>query len=95
MDFVIVYTAPKVKQLQSIFIENTVELSRRVSLFLLHIKIDKVVTINSRFEGKRPGMVNTHLPLNIMNLVVREVECDTCDGSPRRSETFLSVLAFE
>ena len=40
-------------------------------------------------------MVNTHLPLNMMNLVIREVECDTCDGSPRRSVTFLSVLAFE
>ena len=47
------------------------------------------------FEGKRPGMVNTHLPLNMMNLVIKEVECDTCDGSPRRSETFLPVLAFE
>ena len=40
-------------------------------------------------------MVNTHLPLNMMNLVKREVEFDTCDGSPRRSETFLPVLAFE
>ena len=66
-----------------------------MNLFLLHFKIDKVVTINSRFEGKRPGMVNTHLPLNMMNLVIREVECDTCDGSPRRSKTFLPVLAFE
>ena len=27
MDFVIVYTAPKVKHCQSIFLENTVELS--------------------------------------------------------------------
>ena len=64
-----------------------------MNLFLLHFKIDKVVTAD--FEGKRPGMVNTHLPLNMMNLVIREVECDTCDGSPRRSETFLPVLAFE
>ena len=62
-----------------------------MNLFLLHFKIDKVAD----FEGKRPGMVNTHLPLNMMNLVIREVECDTCDGSPRRSETFLPVLAFE
>ena len=66
-----------------------------MNLFLLHFKIDKVVAINSRFEGKRPGMVNTHLPLNMMTLVIREVECDACDGSPRRSETFLPVLAFE
>ena len=66
-----------------------------MNLFLLHFKMDKVVTINSDIEGKRPGMVNTHLPLNMINLVIREVECDTCDGSPRRSETFLSVLAFE
>ena len=66
-----------------------------MNLFLLHFKIDKVVTINSRFEGKRSGMVNTHLPLYMMNLVIREVECDTCDGSPRRSEPFLPVLAFE
>ena len=63
-------------------------------LFLLHFKIDKVVTIND-FEGKRPGMVNTHLSLSMMILVIREVECDTCDGSPRWSETFLPVLAFE
>ena len=28
MDFVIVYTAPKVKHRQSIFLENTVELSK-------------------------------------------------------------------
>ena len=66
-----------------------------MNLFLLHFKIDKVVTINSRFEGKQPGMVNTHLPLNMMNLVIREVECDTCGGSPRRSASFLLVLAFE
>ena len=66
-----------------------------MNLFLLHFKIDKVVTITADFEGKRPGMVNTHLPLNMMNLVIREVECDTSDGSPRRSETFLPVLAFE
>ena len=65
-----------------------------MNLFLLHFKIDKVLIINSRFEGKRPGMVNTHLPLNMM-LVIREVECDTCLGSPRRSATFLLVLAFE
>ena len=65
-----------------------------MNLFLLHFKIDKVLTINSRFEGKRPGMVNTRLPLNMM-LVIREVECDTCGGSPRRSATFLLVLAFE
>ena len=40
-------------------------------------------------------MVNTDLPLiylNMMNLVIREVECDTCDGSPRRSETLNSML---
>ena len=60
-----------------------------MNLFLLHFKIDKVVTINRRFEGKRPGMVNTHLPLYMINLVIREVECDTYDGSPRRSETCL------
>ena len=66
-----------------------------MNLFLLHFKIDKVVIINSRFEAKRPGMVNTHLPLNMMNLVIREVECDTCGGSPLRSATFLLVLAFE
>ena len=66
-----------------------------MNLFSLHFKIDNVVTINSRFEGKRPGMVNTHLPLNMMNLVIREVECDTCGGSPRRSPTFLPVFAFE
>ena len=65
-----------------------------MNLFLLHFKIDKVLTINSRFEGKRPGMVNTHLPLNMM-LIIREVECDTCGGSRRRSATFLLVLAFE
>ena len=47
------------------------------------------------FEDKGPGMVNTHLPLNMMNLFIKEMECDTCDGSPRRSETFLPVLAFE
>ena len=40
-------------------------------------------------------MVNTHLPLNMMNLVIREEESDTCYGSTRRSETFLPVLAFE
>ena len=65
-----------------------------MNLFLLHFKIDKVVT-TANFEGKRPGMVNTYLPLNMMNLVIREVECDTGDGSPRRSETFLPVFAFE
>ena len=28
---------------------------------------------------------------NKQTLVIREVECDTCDGSPRRSETFLGL----
>ena len=88
MDFVIVYTAPKVKHRQSIFLENTVELS-------IHEFILETFSNRADFEGKRPGMVNTHLPLNMMNLVTREIECDTCDGSPRRSETFLPVLAFE
>ena len=64
-------------------------------LFLLHFKINKVVTLTADFEGKRPGMQNTHLSLSMMILVIREVECDTCDGSPRWSETFLPVLAFE
>ena len=59
-----------------------------MNLFLLHFKIDKVVTINSRFEGKRPDMVNTHLPLNMMNLVIREVECDTCRGALNGRQLF-------
>ena len=56
---------------------------------------DCFLPLTADFEGKRPGMVNTHLSLSMMILVIREVECDTCDGSPRWSETFLPVLAFE
>ena len=47
MDFVIVYAAPKVKHRQSIFLENTVELSKHEFIWL-HFKTDKVVTLNSR-----------------------------------------------
>ena len=37
-DFVFVYTASKVKHHLSIFLENTVELSKHDFLFLLHFK---------------------------------------------------------
>ena len=64
--------------------------------FLLFFEIDKVVTILKQPILKvktRHG--KQHLPLNLITLVIREVECDTCDGSHRRSETFLPVFAFE
>ena len=61
-----------------------------MNLFLLHFKKTKWSQLTANFVGKRPSLVNTQLPLNMMNLVIREVECDTCDGSPRRSETFFA-----
>ena len=73
MDFVIVFTAQKVKHSQSIFPENTVELSKH-EFFLVKFKIDKsgdTTELTADFECKRPGMVNTHLPQSMMNLVIR------------------------